>query len=83
MFMKKRGQKVINVSGIGPALAQYAVDLITFYFKALIRVLQRYLAVRRAMLQERPVYAINAVVNDLCCRYLLKLCLYSLNLLEN
>lgn len=71
--MKKRGQKVINVSGIGLALAQYAVDLITFFFKGLTRVLQRSLGLRRGMLQEMPVYTANAAVNDL----------YSLNLLEN
>lgn len=66
IFMKKRGQKVINVSGIGLALAQYAVNLITFFFKGLTRVLQRYLGLRRGMLQEMPVYTASVLPQCKC-----------------
>lgn len=33
IFMKKRGEKVFSESGLGPALAQCAVDLISFISK--------------------------------------------------
>lgn len=61
IFMKKRGEKVFSVSGLGPALAQYAVDL-SILFQSLT---QR--AAETSWCKKRNVTgdAGNAAVTDL------------------